>query len=328
MKQRIFIVLIGLVVVGIGAFLSWQTPSKKPSQPEPIVRVAAQPPAITLVPDSPTNVVFSFEGTPPSFPKTLPVYQFSFKRYSETEISSIATSLGFVALPIKKTVSGASKYSWSDKQSSLSYFVDTASSSWSYSSFTGSAPLSQPTNLSSYVKDVLINTFSYPPSLSLSLYRQTSGPFDGLQTDMSNNTTLLGFSFTTLVNGAYPVVSDGFEVTPISAIVDSRGGIRSFVFTPPPAVSTETDAPLLSLSDAIDSLNNNLGVLVFSGSSTANVFWGEPPLFKTVALTDVQLIYYPNKQTGKLTPFFLFDGSATTDSGSTLLVRYAISAIE
>lgn len=327
-NRRILFLFVGAVAVALGIYLSLRTPTQKQKAVLPIVRTAASPPALTLVPDAPTNVLFSFDGSVPAYPDKLPVYRFSPRRYFAGEISTIATSLGFSSPPVKRTVGAKTKQSWNTTESSLSFYDDGATQSWSYARYI-SSPSSQP------VADVAATTgafvgrvFLLENEVHLVLKDRNSGPFDGLVINDSAPVSLTGFSFVVNTAGGYPVVSAAFEESVITAITDAGGTIRSLTVLPPLNTTPVEERPILTTPEAVASLNDNRGLLVFAGTRVGNVLWGEGPTFQSVSLASSSLVYYPNETTGLLLPFFLFEGTATTTEGVSVMVRYAVAATE
>ncbi len=327
-NRRLLIIIFAIFALGIGIVISWKQKDFTTTKitPSPSPRTAAFPPAITLVENAPVNVAFSFVNAPPVFPTTLPVYHVQNFEYQSGELSLIAKSFGFSSAPIKKSVGSSSKSIWSLPSKSLSFYTDGLSQDWSFIS-KESTPLTGLGVGAPEIASTIKTIFLLPNNLQLVLNNKNTGPFDGVQLDKPTQLPLMGFSFFAVVNKTYPLVSQTFEPSLSTIIVDSLGGVVSLSYSTPPNIIVAGDKPILSVEEALGGLNNNLGVLVFSGRKSGNVFWGDQPSFQSVALSAVSIVYYQSPSTKTLVPFFLFDGLATTPDG-VIDVRYAISAIE
>lgn len=327
MNKRFFIiVLFAFIAIGLGVLFSVQV--KPPQQtPVPIIRYAAAPPAIVNVPDAPTGVTVLYVGEKHAFPTSLPAYQFTNRTYTNDEITKVAQALGFTSAASRFLYGKETKIVWGSNESSLSFNTNGVDRSWSYvliQSKTKTAP-TQP--LSDIAWSFVEKHFFLNETINLAFYQEMTGPIEHIQIAESPRPAVRGYLFINKTPNSYNVVSDQFSPYLVSVVVDQFGIVRRVSFVAPPIVSQGQDRPIISLGDAVSSINKGLGLLV-SVTNNGDSYWEKTPQFKSVSLSDVQLVYYPDQKTSLLTPFYLFSGTANTGGGIVVDVVYAVSAIE
>lgn len=329
-KQTKTLVLIAIIAVVLGVVVSLVISSNKFTVPsvisEPTPKLAQPPPSVEIIPDAPKTVTFSYSGTTRA-QATLPGFHFSWKRRTVGDILSIAKSLGFVNPPVRKRSEKNTIYVWSTSSSTLYLHDNGITQAWEYAlSFSKEKSLINDQSAEAG-KKFLESIFPFPKDISFVLKNESSGPFDGIVIQDSPRTTLRGYYFSFMTE-AIPIVTSGFNMSPISTIIDSYGVIRVFSFSDPPLIESNDTYQLISPSDAVASLNKGLGLLIFVGMDDNYAFFDASPSFTSVSLNSFSLVYYPDNITMSLLPFYIFDGVATNSDGSPLRVSYTVSAIE
>ncbi|KKR01686.1 MAG: hypothetical protein UU25_C0019G0004 [Microgenomates group bacterium GW2011_GWB1_40_9] len=325
MNKRLIIIPLAIVAVLLGVLLSNIT--KPPTKITPPVRYAASPPAITLVPDAPSNVKFVFQGNEQGFPTALPLYQFSNSGYSKNQMEAIAKAVGFTSLPTTVQFGTKSMVSWSMPAGKLSYYNNGVDRIWSHTLFQSQVRTKPTTALSLLAKSFFEKVFLSKDHPPLVLLEELPGPFEDMHITDATKPKLYGYAFTPRVNNQYSITTQLFDLSAASCIIDEFGVIRSFSFSAPPLITMTKSLPLISISDAIISLNNNRGVLVFASKDNES-YLEEKLLFQSATLNDVQLVYYPDKTIMLLLPYYLFSGQTITTEGKPLILRYAVAAVE
>jgi hypothetical protein len=327
MNKRFFVVIfLALVAVGLGVFFSLrQNPLQQPAAP--VVRYAERPPAVVNVLDAPTNITVSFVGEIPAFPNSLPVYSFSNPVYSNEDLNRIARSLGFASPPTKLVYGKETRMLWKTDVSNLSLNTNTQVQSWSYDLFQSKTKPSATQPLVDSARKFIELTFFSGETTGLVLQREMTTPIEHIQIAEVPRPTLRGYLFIKQTPNLYDIVSKNFSAPSFSVVIDQFGITRRASFVVPPTLGQEQTISIISIDDAVKSINKGLGVLV-SITKEGGSYWEKTPQFTTVLLSDAQLVYYPNQTTLLLTPFYVFRGVATTTAGIGVDVAYAVSAIE
>lgn len=323
-KRSLIVVLFALIAVVLGVLFSFGTKPRTETK-SPVIHYAAPPPAITNVADAPTGVTVSFVGEKIPLPNDLPVYQFINQAYTNEEAVKIALSLGFTSPPTKLDYGQETRTVWKTNESTLSFTASAANQSWSYvlvQSKTKTVPVQ---SLSGLAKGFVEKFFFPGKTSSLILQQEMVSPIEHIQIAEIPKPAIRGFLFANRTPNLYTVVSDRFDPNLISVVIDQYGAVRKVSFLSPPVILPGQVVPVISVDDAVASINKGLGLLI-SVTQNGDSYWEKTPQFKQVSLSDVQLIYYPNKKTSLLTPFFLFRGTATTTGGLVVDVKYAVSA--
>lgn len=327
MNKRFFIiVLLALLAIGLGVLFSLK--AKPPQQTVvPIVHYAARPPAITSVENAPADVIVSYVGEQPNIPSSLPVYQFTNHTYTNDETTTIAKSLGFPSLPTKLLYGKETRVVWKSSEATLSLTTSGAHQSWSYALFQSKTKTAPTQSLSELARLFVEKNFFSTEAAGLVLQKEMPTPIEHIQTEETPKPTLRGYLFIKKTPNSYGVVSSQFSPYLISVIIDHYGVVRNISFASSPIVSQGQEGLIISVNDAVASINKGLGLLI-SVTRNGDSYWEKTPQFKTVSLSDVQIVYYPNQATFLLTPFYLFHGTATTTDGLVVDVVYAVSAVE
>jgi hypothetical protein len=327
MNKRFFIiVLFAFIAIGLGILFSFQ--AKPPQQtPFPVVHYAAPPPAIINVPDAPTGVTVLYVGKKPTFPNSLPVYQFTNRTYSNDEITKMAQALGFASAPSRLNYGKEISVVWRSNESTLSFTTNGVDGSWSYV-LIQSKTKTVPTQPLSDIARLFVEKHFFPnETTNLALHQEMTSPIEHIQITEVPRPTIRGYLFINKTPNLCGVVSDQFSPYLVSVVVDQYGIVRRVSFVSPPIVSQGQDNSIISIDDAVASINKGLGLLV-SVTKNGDSYWEKTPQFTSVSLSDVQIVYSPNQKTPLLVPFFLFRGTANTTGGIVVDVVYAVSAIE
>jgi hypothetical protein len=327
MNKRFFIiVLFAFIAIGLGVLFSVQV--KPPQQtPVPVVHYAAAPPAIVNVPDAPTGVTVLYVGAKPTFPTSLPVYQFTNRTYTNDEIMKVAQGLGFTSAASRLLYGKETKMVWSSNESSLSFNTNGVDRSWSYVLIQSKIKTAPTQSLSDVARLFVEKHFFVNETINLAFDQEVTSPIEHIQIAESPRPAIRGYLFINKTPNSYGVVSDQFSPFMVSVVVDQYGIVRRVSFVAPPIVSQGQDHPIISMDDAVSSINKGLGLLI-SVTNNGDSYWEKTPQFTSVSLSDVQLVYYPDQKTSLLTPFYLFSGTANTEGGIVVDVVYAVSAIE
>lgn len=325
-KRSFVIVLFAFITIGLGVLFSLK--AKPPQQtPAPVVHYAAPPPAIVNVPDAPTGVTVLYVGEKPTFPNSIPVYQFTNHTYTNDEITKTAQAFGFASAASRSVYGKETRMVWSSNESALSFNTNGVDQSWSYA-LLQSKTKNVPTQPLSDIARLFVEKHFFPnETTNLALHQEMTSPIEHIQIAEAPRPTIRGYLFVNKTPNSYSVVSGQFSPYLISAVIDQYGVVRRVSFVSPPIVSQGQDNSIISIDDALSSLNKGLGLLV-SVTNNGDSYWEKTPQFKSVSLSGVQLVYYPNQKTSLLIPFFLFRGTANTTGGVVVDVVYAVSAIE
>jgi|GEM_PF-2502102 len=325
-KKFIIVFLFATIAVIAGALVPIVT--KRPEKTlTPIIRYASSPPAITLVVDAPVGVSVSFVGERPFFPKTLPQYRFFRKIHSGEEIEEISKGLGFESPPKKLLFGKETVTGWTTPVSTLSYVTNGNNSSWSYALIQSTLTPQTVLTPSDVAKNFIEKHFFFDGTARLFLDKEMPSPIEHIQIKENPPSPVRGFLFTNKTPNSFNVVTDRFDPSFVSAVVDQTGVVRSVSFVAPPVVSQEQESSIISIDEAVASINKGLGLLV-SVTKNNDSYWDKTPQFSSVSLLRVNIVYFPNQATSLLSPFYLFKGTATSTDGFVVDVSYAVSAIE
>ncbi len=174
-KQITIFVLFVAMAVGLGVLFSLKEKPHKQTA-TPIVRYASSPPSIVNVPDAPKEVVFSYIGTKPSFPNSLPIYQFANRLYSNNEITNISKSLGFASPPTKLIYGRETRMTWNSPNSTLSLNSNGINRSWLYVLFQSTTKSSPTQTLQDLAKTFVEKAFFPDEKINLVLQEETVSP--------------------------------------------------------------------------------------------------------------------------------------------------------
>lgn len=325
-KKTTAIIIFGCIAIILGILFSFSLSKKKQKKStEPTLLVAANPPAVTLTQNAPQNVKFSFSGENQPSPSELPVYPYI---WNHVDMTSLAKAFGFTVAPEKLGGTLQSTVSWKTSSSSLSVYTDSTSDNVAYILSTKTSPqitAGDAASINLFIKTV----FSPPQQYSLVFSGERSGPFDGLQITDTQYSDLRAFSYKAYVDSIYPLANASFDIGTAVVIIDASGVIRSLSYITPPTITEKgINKQILTVKEAISSLNLGKGLLVSSGTNGDTAFWGHDPDFSSVVLTKYSLIYYPDAEQLLLRPFYFFNGVATATDGTQLEVEYTVSATE
>ncbi len=325
-RRLLFFFVAGVTAVLLGVLFSQARVFQQAAPtPTPSPRLAAKPPAISLTQNAPLGVAFIYSGSETSTPKTLPTYSCSWEKPDTARISAVFKK---TSPPFTMGSGTQSLLIWGGDGSELSFHQDGARGNWSYVAKNPTAAFIKTTSPVDSLS--LLTTITKPPAAgNIVFVKERGGSFANLPLEDPSFPSLREYVFSFLVNNSFPLVGSSFNETLASVVVDRGGMVRAITFSLLPSLDIKsTNKELLSVQEAILSLNRGLGVLVFSGNGSDDDFVGEDPSFQSVQLTDFKIVYYSDTQKGEASPFYLFNGEATTLAGKTIRVQYAVSAVE
>jgi len=325
MNKRFFIILFFvLVTLGLGVVFSLKS-KPFPKTITPVVHYAAPPPKISVVPNAPTNTTVSFTGAVSAFPASLSTYHYEYHNYSDNEKGEIALNLGFSAPPIKLSYGEEKRTVWKNATATLLFVQNGVSQYWSYLLFR-SSPTTHPAQSLSALAKIMLEKSFFSYGAALLPLNTVSQPIEHMQIAESPRPLLSNYFFAVRA-GDYPIYSSIFTLSYVVIVMDEYGAARYVSFISQPNLVPEKSVPLISVDDAVASINKGLGILV-AVTKNGDSYWEKTPQFKSASLSDIQLIYYPNQESSLLTPFYLFRGTAQTTEGVVVDVVYTVSATE
>ena len=325
MKQKILIILFGVLAIFLGFFLSSRgnktIPTAQPVSPTP--RQSAGSPPVVILPEAPTTVSFT-KNMLPDAPTSLPVYSYSPILLSFQDASSIAKRFGFSEKPLKTKSGQTTTYQWSNNINVFTF--DTASTdAWiSFSQPTGSSFSSSLIQSAEQGNEFLKKIFPQQiGQCNLQLLRTSKGPFDGIvSTD-----TLTGYYFGCATPNQNSIVTNTFNDTLASLVVGQGGILRSLSLGSLFAIKETVEHPILSPEEAISHMKEDGGVLISLSRGGDFSFFDTPPQFDTISVVSYSFVYYPNTETQTLDPYYIFEGETNTTDKEVLQVKYAFPAL-
>jgi hypothetical protein len=317
--------LLATLAITLGVVFSFTTKTQQQTV-VPVVHYADPPPAITNVVGAPTNVAVVFVGGKPAFPDTISVYLYTNRTYTNDETTTVAQLLGFTSPPIRRLYGKETQITWKSGVGALSFTTNAGVQSWSYGLFQSNTTVVPAQQLSDLARLFVEKNFFSGETVNLVLEQTMTTPIGHIQTTETPAPELRGYIFVNKTPNLYTIVSDRFDTGGISVVIDQNGVVRKLSFVSPPLVLQEQSRTIITIDEAIASINRGLGLLV-SVTKNSDSYWEKTPQFSAVSLSDVQIVYYPIRETSLLVPFYLFKGSADTTEG-VVAVTYAVSAIE
>ena len=86
------------------------------------------------------------------------------------------------------------------------------------------------------------------------------------------------------------------------------------------------ERPVLTPEEAVYNIQHGKGMLILIGREGTISFFDEVPSFQNVLFSSFTFIYYPNKETLLLEPYYVFTGTTNLE-GENLIVKYVVSAL-
>lgn len=324
MKRKATLVIVGALALVLGFVFSTKKGSRVVTRPAPTPtpRMASSPPQITVIPGAPTTIDFSTIKLPAT-ENVLPVFSYSRKAPSLTEAVSVAKLAGFSGVPLKTSIKNTVTYKWTNKNASLVFIEQDGESSWELNQGDNVVFSHEPVTGAAQAKNVIETLFSPPTNpCSLVLAKESAGQFDGIV----SSENLRGYYFSCQTQNGQTVVDSSFGEIAASLIANQAGIIRSLTYTVVVSADVLYERPILAPEEAVYNIQHGKGVLISLGREGAVSFFDEIPSFQNVLFSSFSFIYYPNKETPLLEPYFVFTGT-TKANGENLIVKYAVSAL-
>lgn len=324
MKPKIILIVVGIVALILGFIFSIKTGSRRIVRPTPTPtpRTASSPPQITIIPGAPTTISFSSTKLPAT-ENVLPVFSYSRKTFSVGEVASIAKRIGFSDIPLKISTKNTVMYKWTNKNASLIFIEQNGERSWILNQSDNIVFSHNPVTSAVEAKSAIETLFPPSPnSCSLVLKKESTGPFDGI----TSSENLKAFYFSCQTPNNQIIVNSSFGDVASSLLVNQAGVIRSLTFSFVVNVDFLYERPVLSPEESVYNIQHGKGVLVSVKREGAVSFFDEIPSFQDILFSSFSFIYYPNRKTLFLEPYYVFTG--TTKAGEeNLIVKYAVPAL-
>jgi len=325
MKQKILLILLGVLAIFLGIFLSSRgnksaiiTPSISPTP-----RQSAGSPPVIVIPDAPTTVSFTKKTLLPA-PVSLPKYSYTPIFSSFSDASTIAQRLGFSEKPLKIKTGQMTTYQWSNGTNIFTLDSNENDAWISFSQPTGASFSSVLVQDAQQGGEFFKNLYTQQTGqCDLQLLRTSKGPFDGtISTD-----ALTGYYFACTTPNQNPILTNTFGDSVASLIVNQNGILRSFTLSSLFTITGAVEHPILTPEEALLDLKRDGGILISLSRGGDMSFFDNSPQFDTVSVSSYSFIYYPNTQTQTLEPYYVFEGETNTTDKEVLQVKYAFPAL-
>lgn len=324
MKQKILLILLGVLAIFLGIYLSSRGNKKTTitTSVSPTPRQSAGSPPVIIIPEAPTNVSF-VTNTLTSAPISLPEYSYLPIFSSFSDASTIAQRLGFSEKPLQIKNGKTTTYQWTSGTNIFTLDSKENDAWLSFSQPAGASFSSSIVQTAEQGKDFFKNLYSQQEGqCALQPTRTSTGPFDGtISTD-----TLKAYYYACVTPNQSPIVSSSFQDSVASIVVNQNGVLRSFSLTSLFALIRAKDHTILTPEEALTHIKKDGGILISISRGGDMSFFDSAPQFNTVSVSSYSFIYYPNTQTQTLEPYYVFEGTATSGDKEILQVKYAFPA--
>lgn len=311
--KKILIIIGTIFILTLAAAWLWRRPKPtiRPSVPAR-PQQAAPPPVAESIPGAPKNVKFNYQFSV-KVPTELPVYEARFSYDPTNLVIAFANRLNLGNPTITTDKFGEQSYSWNNPEQRLVHTKTADYRSLSYQRLTPG-----PGNLSlspdAVGRDFLKNSLKLPEVDRLRLLGQ----------EQQAAPKITNLQYATVINN-YPLLLANHDPVSVNVGVDAAGAVRlATIVFPPDSLSPQETKPALSAEAALSSLNNNLGLLLWS-FETPGATYGVAPEFDSVIIRGLTVAYHFDSQQNSLLPVYLFDGLGLSgDKQQT--VRYLLMA--